>query len=67
MLNCSVQCIDCNKTYKGTTYKSASGMAKLHASEPGHPLPAKFRFVALETFTLVIEASDLDATEDDNP
>ena len=49
-----VECTTCNKDFEAGSREAVINMANLHARTEGHPTPTKFRFIALEMFTLVI-------------
>ena len=57
--SCKIECVDCNKGYSGNGPQEMRELAVIHAGVPGHPLPARFRFVWMETYILVVGAQDL--------
>ena len=57
--SCKIECVDCNKGYSGNSPQEMRDLAVIHAGVPGHPLPARFRFVWMENCTLVVVAEDL--------
>ena len=61
-----IECITCGKGYSGETEEQVFEIARLHAQNSTHPTPVKYRFVSLETFTLVVDSEEPDSENPDS-
>ena len=50
-----IVCNVCGRGFEDWDRDTVHAMARVHAREQGYRLPAHFKFVALETYTLVVE------------
>lgn len=60
-----MQCLECNRGFESRERETALEMARLHARDAGHRLPASFRFTAMEAFTLVVEEHSIPGWNED--